>query len=320
MPPSRIVAFISASICWFRLPASSALSGFENSRLHRLAQASSLSYLTIDRMPSSPYLEASNLEPITQVFDTQSESGATIFRSFDSTNSEEENICKLVVACRGSATPLNFSTNLRFNLVPATQLSLNFVPDNALVHEGFQQASVGLWRELSQPLMEHLDDSSISEIIFTGHSLGAATALLCATQYNTSFKDYPSPSVVTFGGPKLCNTILARHLQDEVLKGCDIVHLVHSKDPVLANNQQLWDTLGFESAGVEVECDPYSPIVWDDNAPKSTVPTFAWNIVDHCKYMVCLVTFCHRIAFLSNEQMATNISYIHQQQTSRESM
>ncbi len=286
MPHYSISILISASICWFQYTAS-ALSGYDNSRLHRLAQASSLSYLTIDKMSSSPYLEKSNLTPVTQVVDTQSESGATIFRAFDDIDSGVK--CKImVVACRGSATPLNFRTNLRFSLVPATQLSLDFVPENALVHEGFQMASVGLWRELSQSLTDHLD-SSISEIIFTGHSLGAATALLCAAQYNNSFKEFPPPSTFTFGGPKLCNSVLARHLRDEVLMGCDILHLIHTSDPVLASNKKLWDSLGFENAGIEVECDPYVPLIWGENARKA--PIVAWNIVDHCKYMVSEFAF-----------------------------
>lgn len=283
MPLPVIVLLSVLTLCYFQL-AASAFGGFDNSRLQRLAQASSLSYLTIDGMKSSPYLDTCKLEPIIQVVDAKSESGATIFQSFNDSKGEKRS---LVVACRGSATPQNFSTNLKFKLVPATELSLNFVPENAMVHEGFQKASAGLWRELSQPLRDHLI-SSTSEIIFTGHSLGAATALLCATQFNVSFKEEcPSPSIVTFGGPKLCNSVLARHLRNNVLEGCNILHLVHSKDPVLANNKKLWDSLGFESAGIEMECDPYSPLVWDENALKSSVPMFpAWNIVDHCKYMV----------------------------------
>jgi len=72
------------------------------------------------------------------------------------------------------------------------------------------------------------------------------------------------------------------------LEGWNILHLVHSKDPVLANNQVLWEKLGFEDVGIELECDPNSPIVFDaeEKVPeKSLFGGFAWNIVDHCKYM-----------------------------------
>jgi len=124
------------------------------------------------------------------VVDPESESGATIFRAVpnndddtdndnDDINSNNNKSQKIIVACRGSANPKNFGTNLKFNLVPANRLSQNYIPENALVHDGFQSASVGLWKELSQPLEKLLnngdDNETTTEIVFTGHSLGAAT-------------------------------------------------------------------------------------------------------------------------------------------------
>ena len=256
----------------------SAFGGYCESTLQRLAQASSLSYLSIDKMVSSPYYEPCKLEPIQQVIDPESESGATIFRVLDDSDSNGKQ--KLVVAMRGSANPKNFGTNLKFNLVPANRLSQNFIPEDALVHDGFQTASVGLWKVLSQPLATQLRDTT--DIVFTGHSLGAATALLCATHYKSSFNG-PLPSIITFGGPKLCNSALARHLRNEALGGSNILHLVHYKDPVLANNAKLWDSLGFEDVGIELQCDPYSPKVLSEG--ESSAGGFAWNILDHCQYM-----------------------------------
>jgi hypothetical protein len=274
-------------------------SAYTPATLQRLAQASSLSYLTLDKMTSSPYYEKSQLQPILQVIDPISESGATIFS--DNSNSNNR---RLVVACRGSANPKNFGTNLKFNLVPATRLSQTTIPENAMIHEGFQDASVGLWRRLGPHLMDVLkkQDQVYSDLVFTGHSLGAATALLCAVHYSatiskndnddassmTTTDDYFAPTVITFGGPKLCNGVLARHVRNDSLEGSNILHLVHDKDPVLANNQKLWNKLGFENVGVEMQCDPKSPIVYtdDNNQPKrSFFGKFAWNIVDHCNYM-----------------------------------
>jgi hypothetical protein len=274
-------------------------SAYTPATLQRLAQASSLSYLSLDKMTSSPYYEESQLQPILQVIDPISESGATIF-------SDSSNNRRLVVACRGSANPKNFGTNLKFNLVPATRLSQTTIPENAMVHEGFQDASVGLWRRLGPHLLDVLkkDRSSgvYSDLVFTGHSLGAATALLCAVHYSATIRkndddassmtadNYFAPTVITFGGPKLCNGVLARHVRNNSLEGSNILHLVHDKDPVLANNQKLWNKLGFENVGVEMQCDPKSPIVYtdDNNQPKrrsSFFGRFAWNIVDHCNYM-----------------------------------
>ena len=279
---SIIISIFIAIVCWIST-AADAFGSFSESTLHRLAMASSLSYLSIEKIKQSPYYDECKLEPITQVVDPKSESGATIFRVVDNNNDDNREHQQLVVACRGSANPKNFGTNLKFNLVPATRLSQNYIPDNALVHEGFQSAAVGLWKELAQPLMKEMEKTPPSSVTFTGHSLGAATSLLTAVHYHASNSGDIRPSIITFGGPKLCNSELARHLRNEALSKCNILHLVHSSDPVLANNQKLWNELGFENVGIELQCDPYEPIVYqEDDAPKG----IAWNIVDHCKYMV----------------------------------
>lgn len=269
-------------------------------RLQRLAQASSLSYLPIESMGTSPYLEASQLTPLGQVVDPTTESGATVFA--DHPNNQ------LIVACRGSANPRNFGTNLKFNLVPATRLSQSPPPPrDAMVHDGFQEASVGLWHKLGPPLLETLRrqpfDDKIMDVVFTGHSLGAATALLCAVHYSASQYDkdmtdaYIKPRIVTFGGPKLCNGSLARYLRNGPLQGCDILHLVHSQDPILVNNERLWRQMGFENVGIEMECDPKTPTVYcDENDEQCAVNgapppkprlgvNVAWNIMNHCNYM-----------------------------------
>ena len=116
---------------------------------------------------------------------------------------------------------------------------------------------------------------------------GGATSLLTAVHYQASNSGDIRPSIITFGGPKLCNSELARHIRNESLSQCNILHLVHSSDPVLANNQKLWNDLGFEDVGIELQCDPNKPIVYyqEDDIPKKGI---AWNIVDHCKYMVSM--------------------------------
>ena len=278
----------------------SVTSAYTIDRLQRLAQASSLAYLPMDKMHTSPYLELSGLTPLGEIVDPATESGATVFADY--TNNE------LIVACRGSANPRNFGTNLKFNLVPATRLSIRSVPRDATVHQGFQEASVGLWQKLGPPILETLKrqplECEIKDVVFTGHSLGAATALLCAVHYSSTQKDpdfknaWILPKIVTFGGPKLCNGSLARFLRNGPLQGVDILHLVHSQDPILVNNERLWKQMGFENVGIEMECDPKSPTIYCDEdddqcavygAPAPKPPRMgmqvAWNIMNHCNYM-----------------------------------
>jgi hypothetical protein len=228
--------------------------------------------MDMKKMSSSAYFKSSGLEPIAQVVDAESQSGATLFRLCDdshpttSDGKQKQKRPRLIIACRGSANSRNFRTNLQFNLVPAIQLSQTNIPQNALVHEGFQTASAGLWKQIYLPLKEYLDSTAYSttnstatktEIIYTGHSLGAATALLCATHHQASIcTTVVVSSIITFGGPRLCNSVLARYLRNEALYNCPILHIIHTKDPILTNNQQLWNTLGYENVGIELECDP----------------------------------------------------------------
>ena len=255
------------------------VAAFDTATLQRYAYASSLSYLSLEKMQTSEYLTKSRLEPLLQVVDPASESGATVFR---------DNSCNnIIIACRGSANPKNFATNLNFKLVRATKLSQP-TPTGAMVHEGFQDASLGLWKELAQPLLSRIKEKEeeVNDIIFTGHSLGAANALLTGVHYRTSMSSSKKPSIITFGGPKLCNDILARFIRNDALEGSNILHLVHDKDPVLANNEKLWNDLGFVNVGIEIQSDPNSPLVLtSEEKPKSLFPSFAWNILDHCNYM-----------------------------------
>lgn len=128
--------------------------------------------------------------------------------------------------------------------------------------------------------------------IFIVHQNNTATALLCSLHYiNTSSQSRSSlktPSIVTFGGPKLCNRPLAQHIRQTTLNQCEILHIVHDKDPVLANNNQLWNTLGYENVGIEMKCDPKIPTIYTEKVStdeEERSGSFAWNILDHCYYM-----------------------------------
>ncbi len=251
-------------------------------------------------MQASPYF-TNKLKPLAQVVDPKTESGATIFEY----NSEEEtkSSTRLVVACRGSATPINFSTNLRFKLVPQVlvQDSTTNSDDSYLVHEGFQDASIGLWKLLLQnltPIVQGNNDnnnsssSKYSSIVFTGHSLGAATALLCATMYQTIIESPNFPrltGVITFGGPRLVNIPLAEHWNQSLFASCTVQNYVHAKDPILRQNGPLWDSLGFGMVGTEIPCEPFrAKAYWTPQQLEeyySRDLPLAWNILDHCNYL-----------------------------------
>jgi len=247
-------------------------------RLVKLCYASSLSYLPIDSIASSPYAAiAQSLRPIVQVVEPTTESGATIFEC------TEEGDDTIIVACRGSATPKNFVTNLRFQLKPLSRKLLKDAKEqDARAHEGFQEAAEGLWERLEPNLM-----GGNKKIIFTGHSLGAGTCELTALHAAASSMGGVEPSqITTFGGPCIGDASFAAHVNYGALANTDITHIVHEYDPILYNNGPLWERLGFERSGSTLQCEPHEAriLTQNDNDPNGPrIPPF--NIIDHCKYL-----------------------------------
>ena len=246
----------------------------------KLCYASSLSYLPIDSISSSPYADiARSLRPITQVVEPATESGATIFEC------SEEGDDTIIVACRGSATPKNFVTNLRFQLKPlSNKLIVNSKEKGAKGHEGFQEAAEGLWQLLEPNLMGGTIGRN-RKIIFTGHSLGAGTSEMTALHAAAaSIGGTEISQIITFGGPCIGDSAFVRHVNHGALVNTDIKHIVHNYDPILYNNGPLWDKLGFERSGVTLECDPYEArILTKEENDNDLIPPF--NILDHCKYL-----------------------------------
>ena len=76
----------------------------------------------------------------------------------------------------------------------------------------------------------------------------------------------------------------AHYVTNEALSGVPITHLVHKSDPILQNNGPLWTQLGFKQTGLEVWCDPYEQLLYEE-AAAAPPDGLAWNIVDHCKYL-----------------------------------
>ena len=86
------------------------------------------------------------------------------------------------------------------------------------VHRGFYNATKELWPKIEKDL-DNLNLSDSTQLFVTGHSLGAAMALIAAMMY--SFKE-----VVTFGEPSVGNNI------ENTLVNCPHIRFVNGDDPV----------------------------------------------------------------------------------------
>jgi hypothetical protein len=82
-------------------------------------------------------------------------------------------------------------------------------PSGGRVHRGFQRALDRVWDQARQCVANYREDHPDAEICFTGHSLGAALAVLAASRFSDA-----KISVITVGCPRVgtrefCNHALA---------------------------------------------------------------------------------------------------------------
>eukprot|EP01018_Ginkgo_biloba_P001532 Gb_38082 [translate_table: standard] len=156
----------------------------------------------------------------------------------------------IVVAFRGTATPLEWAENLKAVLTP-----LNIPEDDHMttpcspcgcclqpkVESGFwslftskgpsgRSASNQVMEEVRR-LVDLYKHEEIS-VTVTGHSLGAALALLTAYQIGAAFNSKESSIPVTvfsFGGPRVGNRAFGRRME---ALGCKVLRIVNTHDVV----------------------------------------------------------------------------------------
>ncbi|XP_038875094.1 phospholipase A(1) DAD1, chloroplastic-like [Benincasa hispida] len=146
----------------------------------------------------------------------------------------------IVIAYRGTATCLEWIENLR---VPLTELPNNDsysgqVGPRPMVETGFlslySSGTVGL-PSLKQTIHEEVSRLLHSyareplSLTITGHSLGAALAILTAYDIKVTFERVPLVTVVSFGGPRVGNKDFRRSLDEQ---GTKVLRIVNSDDIV----------------------------------------------------------------------------------------
>ncbi|KAK1356450.1 Lipase, class 3 [Heracleum sosnowskyi] len=151
----------------------------------------------------------------------------------------------IVIALRGTATCLEWAENMRDVLVQmpdeeANKGDANGVQSISKVECGF----LSLYKSTSGPQMPSLSESVVSEIqrlvemykgenlsiTITGHSLGAAMALLVADELSSSSAaNMPPIAVFSFGGPRVGNRGFANRLNSKNVK---VLRIVNSQDVI----------------------------------------------------------------------------------------
>lgn len=179
----------------------------------------------------------------------------------------------IVIALRGTATGLEWAENLRVNLVPLdasqAKVECGFHSLYTTVGVSMPSLSSAITEEIRR-LVELYKNEKLS-ITVTGHSLGAALAILAADELNDCAPEVSMPpiAVFSFGGPRVGNRAFAERVEK---RGVKVLRVVNARDLVtrvptsIGDGWRWWD--GYEHVGKELRVDSkVSPFLKPDANP-----------------------------------------------------
>ncbi|XP_011081332.1 phospholipase A1-Ibeta2, chloroplastic [Sesamum indicum] len=149
----------------------------------------------------------------------------------------------IVIALRGTATCLEWAENVRDLLVPLSDENEKSKEiDGQVLQPKVECGFLSLFKtrgthvpslaesvvEEVKRLMEKYKGETLS-ITITGHSLGAALALLVGDELSTCAPDVPPLAVFSFGGPRVGNRSFANRLNSNNVK---VLRIVNSQDVI----------------------------------------------------------------------------------------
>ncbi|XP_015961347.1 phospholipase A1-Ibeta2, chloroplastic [Arachis duranensis] len=173
----------------------------------------------------------------------------------------------IVISLRGTATCLEWAENMR--------AQLNDMPEEGQGKPKVECGFLSLFKtegthvpslaesviEEVKRLMEMYEGETLS-ITITGHSLGAALALLVANEITTRVPEVPSVAVFSFGGPKVGNKAFGDKI---TAQGVKVLRIVNSQDvitrvPGMFVSEELEQTIRNSKIGGVLD-------MFDDNTP-----------------------------------------------------
>lgn len=150
----------------------------------------------------------------------------------------------IVIALRGTATCLEWAENMRAQLVqiPGNDENDNHDHDQTQSQPKVECGFLSLYKtpgahvqSLAESVVEEirrlvdLYKGETLSITVTGHSLGAALALLVADEISTCAPDVPPVAVFSFGGPRVGNRDFANRINAQNVK---VLRIVNSQDVI----------------------------------------------------------------------------------------
>ncbi|XP_050226726.1 phospholipase A1-Ibeta2, chloroplastic [Mercurialis annua] len=174
----------------------------------------------------------------------------------------------IVIALRGTSTCLEWAENMRAHLVDMPGSHDPTQGGQSKVECGFlslYKTKGALVPSLSESVVDEIKrltemykDEPLS-ITVTGHSLGAALAVLVGDELSTISSDMPHIAVFSFGGPKVGNKSFANEIKT---KNVNVLRIVNNQDvvtkvPCLPVVEDLHEDmpLAYSHVGVELRVD-----------------------------------------------------------------
>lgn len=130
---------------------------------------------------------------------------------------------QVVVAFKGTTILLNWMYDLTFRKVAMYPLC-----DGCLVHAGFWESWTSVRAAILTTVLDHLAADPKARLVVTGHSLGAALAVLCVMELYYLY-DIPASALYTYGLPRVGNDMFVKHF---VRINQPSWRLTHWRDPV----------------------------------------------------------------------------------------
>ncbi|RWR86719.1 phospholipase A1 DAD1, chloroplastic [Cinnamomum micranthum f. kanehirae] len=198
-------------------------------------------------LPDSGYLTTKNLHATSGISPPRWAEKAPTWMSKQSSwigyvavTEDEEEIERLgrrdvVVAYRGTVTCMEWLENLRSMLTHLPESTSDLGP---MVESGFWSlytsrtpACPSLCEEVRDEIARILDKyrGEAISLTVTGHSLGAALAVLTAYDIKTTFRDSPLVTVFSFGGPRVGNRTFRRDVEEN---GSKVLRIVNTHDVI----------------------------------------------------------------------------------------
>eukprot|EP01060_Flectonema_neradi_P013608 TRINITY_DN2034_c1_g1_i1.p1 TRINITY_DN2034_c1_g1~~TRINITY_DN2034_c1_g1_i1.p1 ORF type:complete len:286 (+),score=74.46 TRINITY_DN2034_c1_g1_i1:76-933(+) len=192
------------------------------------------------------------------------------------------NASEIIVSFRGSHNIQNWIADFTFDKV---ELNWPGVPKGLEVHQGFLESYMSLRKDTSKWVKEATTDCPNCVVHVTGHSLGAAEAVLCVADLR--LQGY-KPEMWTYGQPRVGTKEFAKWFDGVTASYNQTVYrMVNKKDivPHLAPSEMFFHHTDREVWRMKNDTYMMCDGSGEDHECSRSIPLVECNPDDHLKYM-----------------------------------